>query len=184
MVDYSKFDRVAADLSDSDDDPPRPIVTKMDGPASVTFGGAGRGGIVAPRAAGSAPTVTKSATRANGVDYSRWDQFGADCDSDSVDDEDVGTAAALPTQQAAHAQAPAIESCGNSDEAQSATTAPTSSRDRTLSTRILDLTRNGGEHKQFYWRQDREEVVLTIPVASGAPSLRNLCLAVLKPLWC
>jgi len=40
MVDYSKWDRMAADLSDSDEEDTRqPTVTRLDSPTSVSFGG-------------------------------------------------------------------------------------------------------------------------------------------------
>jgi len=59
MVDYKKWDRIAADLSESDDNEEGPQATSFDGPQSVTWGPDGV--IVSPSSASKPASASKSA---------------------------------------------------------------------------------------------------------------------------
>lgn len=100
-IDYSKWDKLEISDSDSDlDEKPRPIVTKLDKPSSVTFGK--QTAEIKPELK---PVAQSSAQAKYGVDYSKWDKLEvSDEEEESVSSEEISPSprpqqALVPAQQ-------------------------------------------------------------------------------------
>jgi hypothetical protein len=163
MVDYSKWDKLASDVSD-EEKRGQPRVTTLRKPQSVTIGkdGYSFGPVQAEKAAKpSKPANAKPSKPANArpgaLDYSKWDHIGdddSDCDDgsgDYDDEEDVDAGGyteapsrTLPTAVAASAAPPVAK-------------APL-----TLTETIKLLSRDGSHTAAYVWSQDRREVIVNV----------------------
>ncbi|CAM9573281.1 unnamed protein product [Ectocarpus fasciculatus] len=140
-VDYSKWDKMASEMSDSDDDNGNnPEVTTFDQPQSVTFGG------------------TSASQAAEG-----WD--GASDDSSAhPETAPPPSGVAAPVDGSSGAVGAAATGTAPRPKVQS----PMSDEELTENGAAVRGDANGGRQTlQYVWRQARAEVVVVVPVPAG-----------------
>lgn len=152
-VDYSKWDKMANEMSDSEDDISNndPVVTTFDKPQAVTFGG----------------TETSQAEEG-------WENDGFDHDPRGDPAIECGSAAGE-----GGGATPSVVAAAASTTAKGGVTGSTTSRPPKIATPPTDaqLTENGGQvfeeqpgggqRLSYAWRQARGEVIFVVPAPPG-----------------
>eukprot|EP00750_Incisomonas_marina_P032290 INCI9105.1.p1 GENE.INCI9105.1~~INCI9105.1.p1 ORF type:complete len:293 (-),score=56.54 INCI9105.1:246-1124(-) len=158
-MDYSKWDKWAEDVSDSDEEEDtrgEPVVTRFDGPAKVTFG---KGETVAEVGAPTPGRTTAPATST----ATPWRQQSITTDSpveitevsaDGIDQNVVS----LPAESASHSASSSASSVKSSTQSSSSSGGAAKSP---------GYTQNGGVAATHYWSQTKNECVIHLFVPAG-----------------
>lgn len=153
-MDYSKWDRWAEDVSDSEEEEdPRgePVVTRFDGPAKVTFGkGETVAEVGAPTPGRTTAPATSTATR-----------HQATTADSPVEITEVSSDGVEPNA------APLSAQSGSNSASSLASSAKSSSSTVGGAAKSPGYTQNGGIAATHYWSQTKDECVVHLFVPAG-----------------
>jgi ribosomal protein L12E/L44/L45/RPP1/RPP2 len=181
MVDYSKWDHIDVD---DDDERPRPRVTKLEGPSTLTIGPSG-GKQTAAAAAAPAPHQPPQAAkagRARVTDYERWEEIARgmsdeeEGEEEEGEDDEAGIGDGQESARAAGAShgAPSLPRAPQALSAQGAQ--PATAAESQPATATKSAATHGGQTERYVWSQTKSELTVNffVPPRTRAKDVRTV----------